>query len=365
MLPSTIPIPQELITVVNNIHMRGGCNGGVFSMSRLQGDGDTQQDDVGLCQINAAYFSLPKATRQQIIEKTFLELDEFSHQYPDAGSTFSVALLNKNADGSTTIDCAHVGDSPILLTKYTGQDILIEKLIELHHFENASELKRILEFKKRKHCPSIFTDIDDETCEVDEKTDPKTISYYGNDNKSLMMTRSLGDKILGDIGIIPLPDFKSYSIKEAFPMEICVMSDGVTDFLDDDQMAFTLATSDLPATAAALTQAALQSKRFKKTDNTSAVTYCLNDQAVNEPVALLIADGHGGHEVANHSIQHFLHVFSKHLKFAFDQQKEAKGDQAQILWRSGFFEGIPPASSAGKQGITCLSAGAAPARPFS
>ncbi|EDR25548.1 protein phosphatase 2C, putative [Entamoeba dispar SAW760] len=155
---------------------------------------------------------LKKALREkkknvcEALLSTFENLHQIVIEKTESGSTGTVVAIEQN-----TAYVAHVGDSPVFLIKRNSEK-KIEKVTINHHPDIPEERERIE--KNGGHCYKVGN-----TWRVEGV---------------IALSRSLGDRALHP-SLSAIPDVNSFDLTDV--TEIVITSDGVTDVLNEDDIA--------------------------------------------------------------------------------------------------------------------------------
>jgi serine/threonine protein phosphatase PrpC len=148
---------------------------------------------------------------------------------------YANSKMDSNMSGTTVVSiimtpnniiCVNLGDSRAALFKYDSGIYYCKNLSRDHKPCEADETKRIINSGGRvKKC-----------YDEDHKRfiGPDRVWMKNREEPGLAMTRSLGDKIAHDIGVIDEPEFKTFTYdgSEKF---IIIASDGLWEYVSGDQ----------------------------------------------------------------------------------------------------------------------------------
>ena len=131
-----------------------------------------------------------------------------------SGSTAVVVHITKDK-----IICANCGDSRSILINGLGN---IVKLSRDHKPELSDEKKRIIAAGGR--VDRIYG------------MGPYRVWFKDGDYPGLAMSRSIGDTLAHKVGVSNVPEIFEYNINNVKPVAIIVASDGVWEFMTNDQV---------------------------------------------------------------------------------------------------------------------------------
>ena len=165
---------------------------------------------------NCSYFDF---NAKSLILEIFSSLSRIinNSQYFDSiGSGSTVVLVHINSEKIICINC---GDSrAILITKNKN----IIPLSRDHKPELPEEKKRIEENGGR--VDKIFG------------MGPFRVWFRDEDYPGLAMSRSIGDKLAHKVGVSDIPEIKEFNIYDLDPLAIIVASDGIWEFMSNDEV---------------------------------------------------------------------------------------------------------------------------------
>lgn len=175
-------------------------------------------------------------------------LEKYYNQFPnDIHKAFELAfsdtnrgILNSDTDctlsGSTTVSvlllgtklyCGNVGDSRAILARKINGKWKSEGLSIDHKPDLPSETKRIKQYGGRVEQYREITG---------EVIGPSRVWLADEDLPGLAMSRSMGDTIAAKIGVISIPEVKDFEVKVDEEKFIVIASDGVWEFLSNDDV---------------------------------------------------------------------------------------------------------------------------------
>ena len=131
-----------------------------------------------------------------------------------SGSTVVIVHISKEK-----IVCANCGDSRAILINGLGN---IVKLSRDHKPELIDEKKRIIAAGGR--VDRIYG------------MGPYRVWFKDGDYPGLAMSRSIGDTLAHKIGVSDLPEIMEYNMNNVKPVAIVVASDGVWEFMNNEQV---------------------------------------------------------------------------------------------------------------------------------
>jgi serine/threonine protein phosphatase PrpC len=165
---------------------------------------------------NCSYFDF---NTKSLIFQIFSSLSNIinNSQYFDSiGSGSTVVLVHINPEKIISINC---GDSrAILITKNKN----IISLTRDHKPELADERERIEASGGR--IDKIYG------------MGPYRVWFKNEDYPGLAMSRSIGDKLAHKVGVSDVPEIKEFNISDVDPLAIVVASDGVWEFMSNEEV---------------------------------------------------------------------------------------------------------------------------------
>ena len=148
---------------------------------------------------------------------------------------YANSKMDSNMSGTTVVSiimtpnnimCVNLGDSRAALFRYENGIYYCRNLSRDHKPIEADESKRIINSGGRiKKC-----------YDEDHKRfiGPDRVWVKNREEPGLAMTRSLGDKIAHDVGVIDEPEFKTFTY-DGTEKFIIVASDGLWEYVSSDQ----------------------------------------------------------------------------------------------------------------------------------
>ena len=165
---------------------------------------------------NCSYFDFNTKSLILDIFESLSRIINNSQYFDSIGSGSTVVLLHINSEKIISINC---GDSrAVLITKN-------KKAIPLsrdHKPEIPEEKKRIEENGGRV----------DKICGMG----PFRVWFRDEDYPGLAMSRSIGDKLAHKVGVSDIPEIKEFIISDLEPLAVIVASDGVWEFMSNDEV---------------------------------------------------------------------------------------------------------------------------------
>ena len=134
-----------------------------------------------------------------------------------SGSTVVIVHISKEK-----IICANCGDSRAILINSSERGITALKLSRDHKPNLAEEKKRIIEAGGR--VDRIYG------------MGPYRVWFKNGDYPGLAMSRSIGDTLAHKIGVSDIPEIIEYKMSKLNPLAIVVASDGVWEFMGNEQI---------------------------------------------------------------------------------------------------------------------------------
>lgn len=132
-----------------------------------------------------------------------------------SGSTAVVIHITKEK-----IICANCGDSRAILISDKNNDII--KMSRDHKPELSDEKKRIIASGGR--VDKIYG------------VGPYRVWFKDGDYPGLAMSRSIGDSLAHKVGVSSIPEIREFSLNNSKPFAIVVASDGVWEFMSNEQV---------------------------------------------------------------------------------------------------------------------------------
>ena len=65
---------------------------------------------------------------------------------------------------------------------------------------------------------------------------PYRVWFKNEDYPGLAMSRSIGDKLAHKVGVSDIPEIKEFNISDVDPLAIIVASDGIWEFMSNEQV---------------------------------------------------------------------------------------------------------------------------------
>ncbi len=155
-----------------------------------------------------------------------------------SGTTLSMAIIRGN-----TITGVNIGDSRVIIGKTANGDgsgaIVAEEFTHDHKPDLPEEKKRILAAGGR-----VFA------VEYDDGIDGPPRVWLGHmDVPGLAMSRSLGDSVAHTAGVSSEPEFTERELDPATDKFVVVATDGLWEFVTNDQTAEYVDRSNAPASS--------------------------------------------------------------------------------------------------------------------
>jgi len=163
----------------------------------------------------------PKLALKISTRKTAAEVNDSNFETDLSGTTLVSVLIMKKR-----LYCANVGDSRAILAIQDENQSLIAKAISRDHKPTESdERTRIIQTGGRIH---QFAD------ETGELMGPMRVWLKYEDTPGLAMSRSIGDTIAIEAGVISEPEVMDFDITDKTKIMI-IASDGIWEFIDDQE----------------------------------------------------------------------------------------------------------------------------------
>ena len=134
-----------------------------------------------------------------------------------SGSTAVLVHISKEK-----ITCANCGDSRAILITYNGTGFTILKLSRDHKPNLSEEKRRIIAAGGR--VDRIYG------------MGPFRVWFKDGDYPGLAMSRSIGDTLAHKIGVSDVPEIFEYHICKVKPFAVVIASDGVWEFMSNEQV---------------------------------------------------------------------------------------------------------------------------------
>ena len=165
---------------------------------------------------NCSFFDFSSNSMILSVFESLSRIINNSQYFDSIGSGSTVVLIHINPEKIISINC---GDSrAILISKNKN----IVELSRDHKPELPGERERIEASGGRV----------DKICGMG----PFRVWFRDEDYPGLAMSRSIGDKLAHKVGVSDIPEIKEFNISDMDPLAIIVASDGVWEFMSNDEV---------------------------------------------------------------------------------------------------------------------------------
>ena len=198
-----------------------------------------------------------------------------------SGSTAVLAVLERQADGGSKLSCAWAGDSRCVVGRREGGGLVAVALTEDHEPDTPAEMARILAAGGR---------VEQLVDAAGARVGPHRVWLRSAWTPGLAMSRAMGDAVAQTAGVSSLPEFREHQLCAERDELIILASDGVWEFLSNDEA---VAIASACATPAAACEALVEesarlwlAEEAGVCDDITAVVFFLRAQErVEEPPA--------------------------------------------------------------------------------
>ena len=165
---------------------------------------------------NCSYFDFNTNPMIYSIFSSLSKIINNSQYFDSIGSGSTVILLHINPQKIISINC---GDSRAILIKKNNSIVLLSRD---HKPEIPEERERIEQSGGR----------------VDKilGMGPYRVWFKDEDYPGLAMSRSIGDRLAHKVGVIDVPEIKEFDIGDMEPLAVVVASDGVWEFMSNEEV---------------------------------------------------------------------------------------------------------------------------------
>ena len=169
--------------------------------------------------------SSPLSSLTQTITKSFIKIDNDLTTTSQIDTTFSGSTCVTTIISPSRIICANTGDSRAVLGKYKNGIWISENLSRDHKPNEEDEMKRILSNGGR---------IQPYKDENNNPIGPERVWVLDDDVPGLAMSRSFGDEVAHDVGVISKPEVLDFYFCDEDKFVI-VASDGLWEFISSEE----------------------------------------------------------------------------------------------------------------------------------
>ena len=169
--------------------------------------------------------SSPLSSLTQTITKSFIKIDNDLTTTSQIDTTFSGSTCVTTIISPSRIICANTGDSRAVLGKYKNGIWISENLSRDHKPNEEDEMKRILSNGGR---------IQPYKDENNNPIGPERVWVLDDDVPGLAMSRSFGDEVAHDVGVISQPEVLDFYFCDEDKFVI-VASDGLWEFISSEE----------------------------------------------------------------------------------------------------------------------------------
>ena len=160
-----------------------------------------------------------------IIKNNFLEIDKNIALDSRIDSLFSGSTCVSIVYTPSKIICANLGDSRCIIGKYDGKKWFSKNISNDHKPGNTLEYNRIIKKGGR---------IESYKDEEGNYVGPKRVWLKDDDVPGLAMSRSFGDGVAHNVGVISEPEITEYSFMHEDKFMV-LASDGIWEFISNDE----------------------------------------------------------------------------------------------------------------------------------
>ena len=165
-------------------------------------------------------------TLSQIFEKVFLETNNEMNNDERIDSSLSGSTCVSLIFTNERVICINVGDSRCILGKFNKTEFSYLNLSRDHKPDDPDEKERII---KKNGIVEAFRDVEGNFI------GPKRVWCKDGDTPGLAMSRSFGDEIAHDVGVICNPEIFDYHLLKE-DMFIILASDGIWEFISSEEV---------------------------------------------------------------------------------------------------------------------------------
>ncbi len=169
--------------------------------------------------------SSPLSSLTQTITQSFIKIDNDLTTTSQIDTTFSGSTCVTTIISPSRIICANTGDSRAVLGKYQNGLWISENLSRDHKPNEEDEMKRILSNGGR---------IQPYKDENNNPIGPERVWVLDDDVPGLAMSRSFGDEVAHDVGVISNPEVLDFYFSDDDKFVI-VASDGLWEFISSEE----------------------------------------------------------------------------------------------------------------------------------
>ena len=172
---------------------------------------------------NEEIYSYIKKDNYSFIKNLIKSSEDNLNKEKDIDSNFSGTTCNLIIQINNKIICSNIGDSRSIMVK--DKKTIIQLSFDQKP-EDENERKRIEE-----NNGEIHKLIDEEEGEIG----PMRVFMKGQKFPGIAMSRSIGDKVASQLGVISLPDIREFDIDDTCKF-IVIASDGIWEFLSKEKV---------------------------------------------------------------------------------------------------------------------------------
>ena len=183
-----------------------------------------QQVNIAL-QKDSLTINSPLNNMKETIIKTFKKINNDLITTSQIDTTFSGSTCVTLLVTPTRLLCANTGDSRAVLGSYINDNWCYRDLSRDHKPSEENEMKRILSSGGR---------IQPYKDENNNPIGPERVWLLDDDVPGLAMSRSFGDEIAHNVGVICIPEVGTFDLKEEDKFFV-VASDGLWEFISSEE----------------------------------------------------------------------------------------------------------------------------------
>ena len=169
--------------------------------------------------------SSPLSSLTQTITKSFIKIDNDLTTTSQIDTTFSGSTCVTTIITPSRIICANTGDSRAVLGKFQNGLWISQNLSRDHKPSEEDEMKRILSNGGR---------IQPYKDENNNPIGPERVWVLDDDVPGLAMSRSFGDEVAHDVGVISIPEVWDFDFGDEDKF-VVVASDGLWEFISSEE----------------------------------------------------------------------------------------------------------------------------------
>ncbi|CAI2375329.1 unnamed protein product [Moneuplotes crassus] len=241
--------------IINQTHLFGVLDGHGINGHKISGTLKNKLPTM----IKISMNSEPESLEQMLIDTvTKVDKDLDKHRAFNSGSTCCLALIHNK-----TLYFSNTGDSRALLIRIPEETKDLEKeqsspkikYTEDHSCDVKAEQKRILDLGGRI-----------ERCKGNIKRQPLRVWLPNEDAPGLAMTRSVGDHIVREVGVICTPEIQIHPLQDQKYI-LVIGSDGIYEYISNKEMVkYAIDNQNLSATELSKRIVEIARERWKSKD---------------------------------------------------------------------------------------------------